>query len=50
MDLECDFEQEIKVNARRHQQTDIGVVKLPVVVHGSMSEVVLPPRKRKRTK
>jgi hypothetical protein len=44
------IEQEIEVNKRRPKVTDIGVVKLPVVVHGSMSEVELPPRKQKRTK
>jgi hypothetical protein len=44
------IEQEIEVNKRRPKVTDIGIVKLPVVVHGSMSEVELPPRKRKRTK
>jgi hypothetical protein len=44
------IEQEIEVNKRRPKVTDIGVVKLPGVVHGSMSEVELPLRKRKRTK
>ena len=44
------IEQEIEVNKRRPKVTDIGVVKLPGVVHGSRSDCELPLRKRKRTK
>jgi hypothetical protein len=44
------IEQEIEGNKRRPKVADIGIAKLPVVVHGSMSEVELPSRKRKRTK